>query len=113
MAKSNKPIFWGLFAAGGTVTAFIIPVLIVLTLLAGIGHVPEALSYAQIGQFLSSWLGKLMVFGVIFLSLWHAAHRARVTVHDFGLRQDTLMAWLLYSMAAIGSVLTLVWLLQI
>ena len=31
MAKSNKPIIWGLFAAGGTVTAFITPVLVLLT----------------------------------------------------------------------------------
>ena len=33
MAKSNKPIVWGPFAAGGTVTAFVTPVLILLTLL--------------------------------------------------------------------------------
>ena len=37
MAKSNKPIVWGPFAAGGTLTAFLTPVLVTLTLLAGIG----------------------------------------------------------------------------
>ena len=34
MAKSNKPIVWGLFAAGGTVTAFVTPVMIFVTGLA-------------------------------------------------------------------------------
>ena len=42
MAKSNKPIVWGPFAAGGTITALLTPVLIVLTLLAALGHVPPA-----------------------------------------------------------------------
>jgi len=37
MAKSNKPIVWGPFAAGGTLTAFLTPALIALTLLAGLG----------------------------------------------------------------------------
>ena len=44
MAKSNKPIVWGPFAAGGTLTAFLTPALIALTLLAGLGHVPEMLA---------------------------------------------------------------------
>jgi fumarate reductase subunit D len=43
MAKSNKPIFWGLFAAGGTVTAFVTPALVLITLFAAMrfrhGHV--------------------------------------------------------------------------
>jgi fumarate reductase subunit D len=33
MAKSNKPVVWGLFAAGGTVTAFLTPALVLLTML--------------------------------------------------------------------------------
>ena len=34
MAKSNKPIVWSLFAAGGTLAAFLAPVLVLLFLLA-------------------------------------------------------------------------------
>ena len=45
MATSNKPIVWGPFAAGGTLTAFVTPVLILLTLLAGLGHAPDLLAY--------------------------------------------------------------------
>ena len=34
MARSNKPIIWGLFAAGGTIAAFVIPVMVFITCLA-------------------------------------------------------------------------------
>jgi fumarate reductase subunit D len=48
MATSNKPIVWGPFAAGGTLTAFLTPVLILLTLLAGLAPSPR--------MALSSWV---------------------------------------------------------
>ena len=33
MGSSNKPVIWGLFAAGGTVAAFVVPILILITCL--------------------------------------------------------------------------------
>jgi len=46
MARSNKPIVWGPFAAGGTLTAFVTPALIALTLAAALGFPPALFSYA-------------------------------------------------------------------
>ncbi len=40
---------------------------------------------------------------MIFLSLWHAAHRLRITMHDFGVRADTLVAIVVYLIAAVGT----------
>ena len=48
MAVSNKPIVWGPFAAGGTLTAFITPALILLTLLVALGHAPALLAYDRL-----------------------------------------------------------------
>jgi fumarate reductase subunit D len=110
MAKSNKPVVWGLFAAGGTVSAFVIPVLVLLTLLAALGHTPSALGYENLRAFAASWWGKIAIFAVIFFSLWGSAHRLRITFFDFGLRADMLVATLVYGMAAIGSVATVVYL---
>ena len=104
MSKSNKPIVWGLFAAGGTVTAFVTPVLVVLTLLAAAGHVPALLTYDRLHAFAAHWIGKTVLFGIVFLSLWHAAHRLRITLHDFGVRRDALVAVVVYLLAAAGSV---------
>lgn len=103
MAKSNKAIFWSLFAAGGTLAALLAPVLALLFLLLALGHAPAILSYANLRAFAANWLGALAVFGVVTLFLWHAAHRLRVTLHDLGLRRDRVAAPLLYGMAAIGT----------
>lgn len=113
MAKSNKPIFWSLFAAGGTLAAFLAPVLVLLFLLAALGYAPSLLSYTQLHAFAAHWFGKLFLWGVISLFLWHAAHRLRVTLHDFGLRQDAIVAIVVYLTAALGTVLSLVYLWRI
>jgi fumarate reductase subunit D len=113
MPKSNKPVVWGLFAAGGTLTAFVTPVLVVLTLLAATGHVPALLTYDGLHALAAHWVGKAVLFGVVFLSLWHAAHRLRITLHDFGLRSDTVVAWVVYGVAAAGSVASAAYLLII
>ena len=113
MAKSNKPIVWSLFAAGGTLAAFLAPVLVLLFLLAALGYAPTLLSYAQLHTFAAHWFGKLFLFGVITLFLWHAAHRLRVTLYDFGLRQDSVVAVLVYLIAAAGTALSLLYLLRI
>jgi len=113
MAKSNKPIIWGPFAAGGTLTALLTPVLIVLTLLVALGHTPQALTYDGLRGFVSLGVGKVIVFGVITLSLWSAAHRLRITAYDLGARCDTLVAAIVYLGAAIGTAATLLVLLPV
>ena len=91
MARSNKPIVWGPFAAGGTLTAFLTPVLVLLTLLQ-----PSGLSYESMHALASHWLAKVVLATVIFFSLWSAAHRLRITLYDLGLRADQAVAAVLY-----------------
>ncbi|GMR15121.1 MAG: hypothetical protein BMS9Abin30_0742 [Gammaproteobacteria bacterium] len=113
MTIAKKAVVWILFAAGGTLTAFVYPALIVLFLLVASGNVPEGLRYEQIHTFAASWPGKATLFVVVFLSLWHAAHRLRVVAHDFGIRKDKLVANAVYLVAATGTVLTAIYLLLI
>jgi fumarate reductase subunit D len=113
MAKSNKPIVWGPFAAGGTLTAFLTPVLILLTLLAAFGHVPELLAYERLRAFAGHGLVKLVIVGVVFLSLWSAAHRLRITCYDLGIRADTLVAAILYAAALMGTLASAVFLMRL
>ena len=101
MARSHKPIVWGPFAAGGTLTAFLTPVLIVLTLLAALGHPPGVFAYETMHALAAHWAGKVALAGVIGLSLWSAAHRMRITAYDLGVRADALIAALVY-LAALG-----------
>ena len=113
MAKSNKPIVWGPFAAGGTLTAFLTPVLILLTLLAALGHAPDLLAYDRMHAFVAHWLVKVVIVGVVFLSLWSAAHRLRITCYDLGVRADTLVAAIVYAIAVAASVAAAAYLLLI
>ncbi len=103
MAKSNKPIIWGAFAAGGEAVSLVAPAIILLTLLAAIGRVPPGLSYEQMHSFAAGWFGKLVLFAIVFLSLWSQAHRLRITCFDFGLRADGLVATLFYMLAGAAS----------
>jgi succinate dehydrogenase subunit D len=110
MAKSNKPIVWGPFAAGGTLTAFLTPALMLLTLLAALGHAPDLFAYDRLHAFVGHWLVKLVLVGVVFLSLWSAAHRLRITCYDLGLRADTLVAALVYAAALAGTAASVLYL---
>ena len=113
MAISNKPIVWGPFAAGGTVTAFLTPVLILLTLLAALGHAPDLFAYDRLLALASHWLAKIAIAGIVFLSLWSAAHRLRITCYDLGVRADTLVATIVYAGALAGTAASVVYLFLI
>ncbi len=115
MNQSNKPIVWGLFAAGGTVSAFLVPVMILMTCFAvPLGLLPaDTLSYQHLIDLLQHAISKLITFGVLFLIIWHAAHRMRITAHDLGIRSDTLVMLICYGIAAAGTLLMMLALLRI
>jgi len=113
MAISNKPIVWGPFAAGGTLTAFVTPALVLLTLLAALGHAPDLFAYERLHAFTGHWLAKLAIAGVVFLSLWSTAHRLRITCYDLGVRADTLVATIVYAGALAGTAASVLYLTQI
>jgi fumarate reductase subunit D len=113
MSIARKAVVWGLFAAGGTVSAFLFPAFILLFLLVALGRVPAGLEFDSMHAFASHWLGKSSLFLVISLSLWHAAHRLRVVFHDFGVRRDKAVANAVYLVAALGTVLTAFYLYRI
>ena len=108
MAHSNKPIIWVLFAAGGTFAAFVTPVMIVVTGLAtAFGLLPaEALAYERVLAMVQNPVGKGLVFLAVFLPAWHAAHRLRITAHDFGIRADTVVMAVCYGLAALATLVT-------
>ena len=115
--KSHKPIVWGLFAGGGTVAAFFAPVMIFVTLAMplafGGAETGGMLEYDRVRAFLENWLIKIILFGLIGLQLWHAAHRLRITAHDFGVRADGPVAWIVYLLAGVLTLLCAVFLLGI
>jgi fumarate reductase subunit D len=112
MARSNKPLLWLPFAAGGLVAALIIPVLIVITgVLLPLGLMP--LPYEKIAAFAHHPIGKLILFGTIALAAWHAAHRLRMTAHDLGLGSRVIVKTVCYGLASVLLLMAAVTLLRI
>lgn len=111
MARSNEPMAWSLFGAGGVVAALVLPVLIVLTGLA----VPAGLITATgLSRLVHNPLTRLFLFVVISLSLFHAAHRTRFVLIDLGLKPvGGLVAALCYAFAIVGTLLAVVFLVQL
>ena len=110
MARSHKPLIWLPFAGGGMLAAFVTPVMVLVT----IGLLfPSGIAFERAHAFADNWIGKLILLGLVLLPLWHAAHRLRITVHDFGIRSDAVVAWVCYVGAGILSLLTIIALLSI
>jgi len=104
--RSSEPIFWSLFGAGGVMTAFFAPMLVLITgILNPLGMLPEgALSYDRVVAFASNGWGALFLFLIISLSLWHGVHRIFLSLHDLGIHKANWQRWLLYGGAAVGTI---------
>ncbi len=87
LERSNEPIFWSLFGGGGVLSALFGPMLVLITAVLiplGILLPEETMSYQRVLAFVQWWPGKLAVFVVVWLFLFHAAHRFGFMLHDFG-----------------------------
>jgi fumarate reductase subunit D len=88
MKRSNAPIFWLLFGAGGMLAALLGPMLVFITGIAvplGWPLRPELLSYARMLAFAQHGAGKGFLLVLIALFAWHAAHRIFHSLHDVGI----------------------------
>ncbi|GDY27206.1 MULTISPECIES: fumarate reductase subunit FrdD [unclassified Agarivorans] len=106
MKRSNEPVFWGMFGAGGMVAALFTPIAILITgLLVPLGIIPaEQFSYERVLAFSQHWLGAAVIWVIVSLPLWLCMHRLYHTLHDFGIHAGNLVKALFYGVAFAGSV---------
>ena len=106
--RSNEPVFWALFGAGGVVAALFVPALVFITGLAvPLGIMPpEALAYERVRGFAGSLIGGGFLWAVISLVLWHAMHRINHSLHDFGIRAGLAGKVVCYGLALGGTLVT-------
>jgi len=107
--RSNEPVFWALFGAGGVLAAMVLPAAILVTGIAGplgwLGH--DAMSYERAVAFAGSWVGKAISLGIVSLTFWHAFHRIFHSLHDLGVRRGLgVLRWLCYGVAALATLAT-------
>ncbi|WP_019675960.1 fumarate reductase subunit FrdD [Arsukibacterium perlucidum] len=111
--RSDEPVWWALFSAGGVCFAVVVPgAILALALLPALGVITaDSLSYPRISELLyqSLWglAGLAFVGSVICLPLFHAAHRIHHGLHDLQLGGGLLSKVLCYGSAAVISLLAL------
>ena len=105
MKRSNEPLFWALFGAGGMLAALAGPALVLITGIAvPLGWLPaELTAYDTLRGLAGHIVGKLLLFAVISLFLWHAVHRLAITAHDLGIRAHTATRVVCYGAALVGT----------
>ena len=114
--RSNAPIFWGLFGAGGMVAALVGPMLVFITGIAvplGFLLPADTMSFTKVHAFAQNFIGKGFIFAVIALFLWHAVHRIYHSLHEFGIHAGFGAKLLCYGTALVCSVICAVVLLGI
>ena len=116
MKRSNKPIFWSLFGAGGMLSALIGAMLVFITGLGiplGIGFPQEAMTYPQVLALAQNFLGKIAILAVISLFLFHGCHRLYHGLHDLGIHVGPSLKAAFHGFAALGSLAALILLVRV
>lgn len=99
LKRSNKPIFWSLFGAGGMLSALVGPALVFITGIA----VPLGLMQVDYEGIARHPAGKLALLLVIGLFLFHGCHRMYHCLHDFGIHVGPGLKALFHGFAAAGT----------
>ncbi len=88
--RANEPLFWVMFGAGGMLSAFLLPVLVLFTgILVPLGFSgEEAMSYERVSAFAGTWYGALILLAVVALPMWLAMHRIYHGLHDIGVHRQ-------------------------
>jgi fumarate reductase subunit D len=101
-----EPVFWILFAAGGAAAAMLFPALLLgLTIAGPLGWTREgAMDYHRMYGIVSNPLSRVILFAVVSMVLWHAAHHLRHLFLDLGLGSiEGAVCTVVYGMAGVGT----------
>lgn len=115
--RSDEPIFWGLFGAGGMAIAIILPIVVIAAILCRF-YSTDALNFMMLAGLpfmVGSTIGQVvcLLFGlgfvsVMILTVWHALHRVYHGLHDLGIHTNAFMHVAIYGLATVISIMFIV-----
>jgi fumarate reductase subunit D len=109
MTRSNEPLFWALFGAGGMLSALIGPALVFATGIAlPLGWLlpASAWNHARVLGGLQHPLGKLALLVLVSLFMFHGCHRLLHSLHDLGWHTGRRAALAFYGAATLATLAT-------
>ncbi len=110
-----EPFFWGLFSLGGFITAFLLPITIVLlSFMVPLGLWPSnRLAYDAFNANFQNLLVRIFYLLVIAGAFFHGAHRFKFMLIEAGLHKfDNALGFVLYGFAVLGSLGALYYVLK-
>ncbi len=99
--SKTAPLFWLLFSGGGTASALLLPAMLFIT---GVAVPAGWMSEDELLAFIKNPLTRLALVGLVFLFLFHWAHRFRYALVDLGLGRIGHQPWLFYGTALAGTI---------
>lgn len=105
-ADRTSALFWALFAAGGFVVALLLPLhLLVFHFGPALGLTGgDLLDRGTVTAWLANPLAKLYLLVLMGGALFHAAHRFKHVLFDWGMtRSYRAVGYLLYAVAVLGT----------
>ncbi len=114
-ARSDEPIWWSLFGAGGTWFAMLTPVtVLVIGILVPLGIIDsDALSFERVHRFATSIIGALFIIATLALPMWHAMHRVHHGMHDLKFHTGTTGKVACYAIAGGVTLLAVVFIIML
>lgn len=97
--RSDEPIYWGLFGAGGMVIGIVMPIVILAFIVAGFNDAV----LANIAHIALHPLTGIVFIGCLILCVWHCLHRIYHSLHDFTIHTNIVIHLAIYGIAALLS----------
>lgn len=116
MKRSNAPLVWSLFGAGGMLAALVGPALVFVTGIAvpaGILMSKDAMRYDRMIKFAHNPIGKIIILAVIVFFMWHAALRIFHMLHDFGVHAGTGAKLFCFGLPFLCTLAAIAWVLPL
>ena len=111
MAKSNEPLWWAPFMAGAVVSAFLMPITVVVI---GILTFFSWINDRELWHILENPWVRAYLFILIALSLFHGFHRILYILIDLGFKEIRgILAVICYGCAVAGTIIALLLVLHV
>lgn len=107
--KHLKPIYWGIFSAGGTVAAMALaPLILVICILLPMGILGSSEAFFNnVHGVIAHPVVFIVLSGLIFTLLWHGVHRFYYILHDMHIHVGNGVRLFFYAFAIVAFLLTL------
>ncbi|WP_019673442.1 fumarate reductase subunit FrdD [Psychrobacter lutiphocae] len=107
--KHLKPIFWGIFSGGGTAAALALaPMIVVICILLPFGVLGSPDSFYENAHYwINHWFFLVAFSVLVFLFMWHGAHRLYYILHDMHYHVGNGVRYGLYTLAVVAFLVTL------